>query len=737
MARKTNTDGIIVIKKDGRHEPFDGGKIIIAVHKSADRVGHSLTPSDDKSIVALVMERIHEEGLTEVPIASMHRCVELALDKVNAEVARSYREYRNFTVERDKLWRSCEDYALNLLQGGSEKENANKDSSLVAVKQALMRSAFEKTLFQWQFLTATEKEAVHDGYIYVHDMSERMDTMNCCVFDVDTVLRGGFRMGNMFYTEPKTLDVAFDVIGDIVLSTASQQYGGFTVPEIDKVLAPYAEKSYHKAFSKYKAAICGDDEEQLTPKQQARCHQMALDDVAKEMEQGFQGWEYKFNTVGSSRGDYPFITMTFGLGRSQFEKLASITCLRVRAGGQKSTEASKHPVLFPKLVFLYDENLHGPGCELEDVFEEGLLCSSKTMYPDWLSLTGEGYVPSMYKQYGKVISPMGCRAFLSPWYERGGMYPADEYDMPVFVGRFNIGVVSLNLPMILAKARQENRDFYEVLDYYLEMIRGIHLRTYEYLGNLRASCNPMAFCEGGFYGGNLLPEDKIRPCLESATASFGITALNELQRLYNGKSLVEDGAFALETMQHIGAVVDEFKRADGRLYAIYGTPGENLCQKQVKQFRAKYGTVKNVSDREWVTNSFHCHVEEKLSPTEKQDLEYRFWDTMNGGKIQYVRYPLTYNYSAFKALIRRAMAMGYYEGVNLNLSYCNDCGYSAVSFPSHTCPSCGSENVTEIDRMNGYLAYSRVTEKRSDGSLFSYSRLSDEKMKEIEARVSM
>ena len=162
--------------------------------------------------------------------------------------------------------------------------------------------------------------------------------------------------------------------------------------------------------------------------------------------------------------------MTAGTGTGRFAKMAAITMLDVRRRGQ-GKEGHKKPVLFPKIVFLYDENLHGPGGELEDVFEAGIRCSSKTMYPDWLSLTGDGYVPDMYKRYGKIVSPMGCRAFLSPWYEKGGAEPLDEQDEPVFVGRFNIGAVSLHLPMIYAKAKQESRDFYEVLDYYLNLIR--------------------------------------------------------------------------------------------------------------------------------------------------------------------------------------------------------------------------------------------------------------------------
>ena len=433
----------------------------------------------------------------------------------------------------------------------------------------------------------------------------------------------------------------------------------------------------------------------------------------------------KLNTVGSSRGDYPFITMTFGLATDVFGKMASITFLEVHMKGQ-GKEGNKKPVLFPKLVFLYDKNLHGEGCINHDVFEAAIDCSCKTMYPDWLSLTGEGYVAEMYKKYGRVVSPMGCRAFLSPWYERGGMTPADENDKPVFVGRFNIGAVSLHLPMILAKARQESKNFYDVLDYYLEMIRGIHKRTYEYLGEMKASTNPIQYCEGGFYGGHLKPSDKIKPLLKPMTASFGITALNELQEMYNGKSLVEDGRFALEVMKYINEKVNDFKKEDGWLYAIYGTPAESLCGTQVEQFRKKYGIIENVSDRPYVSNSFHCHVTEDISPIEKQDLEGRFWNLCNGGKIQYVRYPVSYNREAVETLVLRAMEKGFYEGVNLSLAYCDDCGHEELEMD--VCPVCGSRNLTKIDRMNGYLSYSRV---------HGDTRLNSAKMAEIAERKSM
>ncbi len=703
-----------VIKKDGSLEDFNVQKVIDAVGKSAYRALTKFTDEEKRHICQTVIDKVNELGEERIPIQIMHNMVESALEDVKPIVAKSYRDYRNYKQDFVRMMDDVYKKSQSIMYIG-DKENANTDSALVSTKRSLIFNQFNKELYQKFFMTTEEIQACRDGYLYVHDMSARRDTMNCCLFNVAEVLSGGFEMGNIWYNEPKTLDVAFDVIGDIVLSAASQQYGGFTVPEVDKILEPYAEKSYKRDIEKYMRL--GIDEET------ARAE--ALADVEKEFEQGFQGWEYKFNTVASSRGDYPFITVTAGIGTGRFAKMATIVMLNVRRKGQGKKECKK-PVLFPKIVFLYDENLHGPGRELEEVFNAGVECSAKTMYPDWLSLTGKGYIASMYKQYGKVISPMGCRAFLSPWYERGGMHPADDTDVPVFVGRFNIGVVSLHLPMILAKSRQESRDFYEVLDYYLNLIRQLHIRTYAYLGEMRASTNPLAYCEGGFLGGHLQLHDKIKPILKTATASFGITAFNELQELYNGKSLVEDGAFALEVLEHINEKIAEYKEADGNLYAIYGTPAENLCGLQVKQFRAKYGIIEGVSDREYVSNSFHCHVTEEITPIEKQDLEYRFWELANGGKIQYVKYPIDYNIDAIKTLIRRAMEMGFYEGVNLSLAYCDDCGHQELEMD--VCPVCGSRNLTKIDRMNGYLAYSRV---------HGDTRLSEAKMAEIAERKSM
>ena len=579
-----------IIKKDGTLEKYNEQKIINACDKAARRAMVTLTDEDYQIICNGVWDKLVENDLEDTDISEMHNIVEAVLEEHYPKIAKMYKEYRNYKKDfvhmMDKVYERSQ--AIRYI---GDKSNANTDSALVATKRSLIYNELSSELYKKFFLTLDERQAMKDGYIYIHDRSARLDTFNCDLMRVGRVMKGGFEMGNIWYNEPNSLDTAFDVMGDIILSTAAQQYGGFTVPEVDKILSPYAEKSYKKYYDEilpiymekveylkeHHAYYLPENEqklEQLTEEAKEKANKYAVKKVHREFEQGWQGIEMKLNSVGSSRGDYPFVTMTIGLATDRFGKMAAITLLNVHSGGQ-GKKGFKRPVLFPKIVFLYDKNLHGDGSDKypnADVFNAGIDCSSLTMYPDWLSLTGNGYVPEMYKKYGKVVSPMGCRAFLSPWYERGGMHPANENDVPVFEGRCNLGVVSLHLPMILAKSRQESRDFYEVLDEYLKLIRGLHKRTYDYIGELRASVNPIAFCEGGLYGGNLKPDDKIKSILPPMTMSYGITALNELQRLYNGKSIREDGEFALEVMKHIQSYIDRIKEEDHILYAIYGTP---------------------------------------------------------------------------------------------------------------------------------------------------------------------
>ena len=709
------TKDIMIVKRNGNLERFDSERVKKAVIASAERVMVDLTADALDQIVSKVKEFLSTQT-SNPTVEQVHSCCEAALEQINPLVAKSYREYRDYKKEivhiLDKVYKKAQ-----VITYIGDKECSNMDSALVTTQRCLIYNSLNKELYKKFFLTANEIEACKDGYIYIHDMAFRRDTMNCCLFDMANVLKDGFEMSNLWYTEPKTLQTAFNVMGDVIINTTAMQYGGFTVPEVDTVLKKYAKKSYDMYYEEY-LDIKGKEYREEAEK-------YAWEKTVRECEQGYQGIEYKLNTVSSSRGDYPFVTFSFGVDSDEFAVMITKTILDVHRKGQ-GKKGFKRPTLFPKLVFFFFLKVHGEGGILRDSFLTAIKCSEKTMYPDYLSLSGEGYVPEMYQKYGRIVSPMGCRAFLSPWYEKGGMKPFDHDDKPIFIGRFNIGAVSLHLPMILARAREEQKDFYEVLDYYLEMIRHIHLRTYRYLAKRKASTNPLAYCQGGFYGGNLKPDEAIEPILKASTASFGITALNELQVLYNGKSIVEDGTFALDVMKYINKIIENFKEEDHILYAIYGTPAENLCGLQIQQFRKKYGVIPGVSSREYVSNSFHCGVWEDITGIEKQDLEDRFWDLFRGGRIQYVRYNLSYNTKAMITYIERAMDKGFYEGVNLSLSYCNHCGHEELDMD--VCPKCGSTDLTKIERMNGYLSYSRV---------HGDTMLNNAKMVEISERKSM
>lgn len=732
-----------VLKKNGSEQPFNSEKIKNAIRKSAERVCVTLSEKEEKKIVDLVKKQL-QYNETAVPVSTIHNMVEVALDNVNSNVAKSYREYRDsksqFSAMLDKVY--SKKLSLNFI---GDRSNANSDSALVTTQKAIVYNELNSELYKKFFLTQKEERAMSDGYIYVHDRGSRLDTINCCVYDMENLIKGGFFMGNLDYQEPKTLDVAFDLIGDVTLNAASSQYGGFTIPQVDKLFAPYAAKSYNLYLNEYLSIInatdkifcdklngwkvadtVSKDELEIVNEIGRKADEYATNKVRRDFEQGFQSWEMKFNSVASSRGDYPFTAITFGLGTGKFETMCSSICMKVRKEGQ-GKPGFKHPVLFPKLSFFYDENLHGEGKELEWLFDEAIHCSMKSMYPDFISLTGDGYTSETYKKYGVATSKMGCRAAVSRWFERGGAEPADENDKCIMDGRFNMGAISLHFSMIGAKAKKEDKDYFEVLDYYLEMTRKIHQRTIEFLSHKKAGINPLGFCQGGFYGGHLDPDQELgMDFLKPMTISFGIIGLNEASVLMTGKPIHKDNSWAVSVLKHINEYVDRIKKEDGILYAIYGTPGESLVATQVIQFRKKYGIIKGVSDKEYVTNSFHCPVYADITPIEKQDVEYPMFHLVNGGQIGYARMRSNYNFQAFKDITRRAMKMGFYWGNNQQLNYCEDCGYEFSD--SDKCPKCNSEKLTRITRMSGYLSYESIRGK---------TMYSDTKLKEFKDRISM
>ncbi len=719
---------ILVIKKDKSTEPFQAFKIKDAVKKAAFRCDVTIDEDGLDQIAGEVSRRLGKRP--NVSVLELHELVIQVLRYLSyKEVAEAYAEYRYYKTTYAKTFEQLRQDADGVLRLG-DRENANYDSSLVSTKGSLIKGYLTKSLYKQFYLSRKEKDLIERGDIYIHDLRDMiLGCINCCLFDIGNVLKGGFEMSNVQYSEPKTVLSALQVIGDITLVATAQQFGGFTLPELDKVLLPYVLKSHKAAMSKY--TEMGLSEE--------KAREWADKDVIRELEQGFQSLELKLNTVPCSRGDFAFTTITFGQWYpeklSDMEKFWLSRISRVMLSVRRNGHGKDHkPVVFPKLVYLYDEKQIEKDRFSAELLDEAIRTSTECMYPDYLSLSSDsGSVSRIFQQYGAITSPMGCRAFLSFWQNEAGE--------AITVGRCNIGAVSLNIPIILRLAQLEfpnswKTTFWQLLDERLEVIRQFFQKRYEIIRDQKASSNPLAFTQGGFYEGTLHPDDSVGDLVRYMTASFGITALDEATFLWSGKRLVEEGGeFSAELLRHLQEVLARFKKEDGYLYAIYGTPAESLCATQAKQYDrfCKSRNIENVFastehySEEYFTNSFHVNVTEAITPFEKQDREFTDFHLCEGGHIQYVRLDNPENFEAVKAIIQRGMNKGFYQGVNFDSAYCGDCGEHSTNV-LFTCPHCGSKNLSVISRVCGYLGYSNV-----NGS----SRMNDGKMAEIKNRVSM
>lgn len=693
-----------VIKKDGSIAVWDIAKVVTAVTKSANRAGCSLTDEQLDDLVAAVEETVGSYD-SDIPVELVHGIVIQTLRCINAAVAESYENYRNFRKDIVARWENARQQANETIYQG-DRENANFDSTLVSTKGSLVRGHLTKELYKQQFLNPEETRGIDTGFIYIHDLRDLIfNSINCCLFDMENLLSGGFEMAGMTYKEPKSLLSALQVIGDITLVATAQQFGGFTIAELDRILVPYYKKSYDKYWNE--GDTWGVPFESL--------HDYATAKADAELMQGIQSLEMKVNSVPSSRGDTAFTTISFGLMKGDIgDKLIQAKIAKAFLTVRMTGQGDNAPVVFPKLVYLHAEHQHKEHPFMRDLFDYAIECSSKCMYPDFLSLDA-GTLGEIYQESGLAVSPMGCRAFLSDY--------RDDSGNRRFIGRANIGAVSLNLPLIYQHARVNGLNFYKELDHWLEVIRQFLLKRYAAIANTPASTNPLGFTQGGLLNGYRKPNEKIGDIVNAFTASFGVTALHELRVLTGSDAEVNNIVY------HIKHRIEEFKQLDGKLYAIYGTPAESLCGTQLKQFRALFGKIQGVSDREYFTNSFHQHVSAEISPIEKQDQEFEMFHVFTGGRIQYVRLDNPSNRRAVHAIVKRGLARGFYQGVNFTLAVCDVCGHRPTKWnDGDCCTHCGSETFSVVERTCGYLGY-RV----SKGS----TRFNEAKMAEIKDRKSM
>ena len=382
-----------VVKKNQQVSDWDFDKILKAVNKSAKRVSKKLSEPQEQELDAIIKTKLGNRKVVEV--SELHEIVESSLEQVDTEIAGSYKSFRNYKQDFVAIWEDLYKKSKGIIYG-SDRENANFLSTLISTKGSLVRGYLTKELYRKYYLSKDELKAIDEGFIYLHDLRDLIfGGINCCLFDIARVLEGGFEMSNLHYSEPSSAESALQVIGDIVLAASSQQFGGFTIPEIDKVLIKYCKKTLNKQTQLAK--------EEGVPVENI-CN-VVWKRLERELEQGLQSLEMKLNSVPSSRGDFAFTTLSFGCVEdsddSEIQRLICHKILDTRMFGQKD----KAPVVFPKLVYLYSEDQHKT-LEQQELFDHVVKCCSVAMYPDVLSLDN-GEVGRLYKETGKVVSPMG------------------------------------------------------------------------------------------------------------------------------------------------------------------------------------------------------------------------------------------------------------------------------------------------------------------------------------------
>lgn len=667
---------IKVIKKDSTTEVFNGNKIIKAIEKTALRSNVELDDIQKNKIVKFVMKRILKNvpagGITHIYVSELHEEVELALYEFNPALAKEYNSFRGYKKQMKEHFEEMLRDTEQLLHAG-DTENANRDSYLIDAQKVMSGEIFSvRNMLDYE-LPKDASQAHKEGDIYIHDLRDRLyNSINCCLFDMGKVLKGGFTYKGVSYKEPNSIRTACSMLEDVMNSARLQQYGGFTVPEIDTILAPYVKKTWVNYYEMVSGSDIDADE-------------FANEMTWKDLVQGMESIEHSLHMVNNT-----FITFTFGLDTSKFGQMVSEAILQVRRAGLGTTGV---PAVFPKLVFLYTDKLHGEGMENEHIFSEAIQTSSKCMYPDYLSLD-EGYLGEVYSRTGKAISPMGCRAFLSEY--------KNEEGESVFLGRGNCGAVTLNLPRFALKAEGDLIKFFKLIDENFHKAMKVHLFTYNRMKKVKAKTNPLFFVHGGCHI-QLDYEDTIEKAIDTFTWSIGYIGLDETVKALTGLQLHENHGLGVHILEHIDGLIQKAKEETGLRLAMYSTPAESLCYKFLENDKEEFGVIDGVTDKAYYTNSFHMDVNAKLDVDQKMRLELPMFNIATGGRIVYNEYPHTKNKKAIMDCVRYAMSLGLYYGINLQLDTCLGCGHQDEI--EGACPKCGSTNILSINRICGYLGY--------------------------------
>lgn len=685
---------LFVEKRDGRRVVFDVDKIDKALHKAADKV-MDVTPLVEKRLNALterIVTEIHSRFPKGVKIYEIQNIVEHELLEAKeyalAEEYITYRTQRDF--ERSKA--TDINFSIHKLLNKDQavvNENANKDSDVFNTQRDLTAGIVGKSI-GLQMLPKHVANAHQKGDIHYHDLdySPYTPMTNCCLIDFKGMLENGFKIGNAEVESPKSIQTATAQISQIIANVASSQYGGCSADRIDEVLAPYAEKNYQKHLK--------DAEEWVLPEKR---EDYAWKKTQKDIYDAMQSLEYEINTLFTSNGQTPFTSLGFGLGTNRFEREIQKAILNIRIKGLGSEHRT---AIFPKLIFTLKRGLNlEEGSPNYDIKQLALECATKRMYPDVLSYD------KIVDLTGSFKVPMGCRSFLQGW--------KDENGVEVNSGRMNLGVVTVNLPRIALESEGDMNKFWEIFNERMNIAEDALVYRVERTKEATPANAPILYQYGAF-GHRLGKEESVDQLFKNrrATVSLGYIGLYEVATVFFGNNWEhnpEAKEFTLDIIRDMKRRVEEWSDQYGYHFSIYSTPSESLTDRFCRLDTDKFGSIPDITDKEYYTNSFHYDVRKNPTPFEKLDFEKVYPEAgASGGFIHYCEYPvLQQNPKALEAVWDYAYDRVGYLGTNTPIDRCYKCDFEGDFEPTErgfACPNCGNSDPKTVDvvkRTCGYL----------------------------------
>lgn len=688
---------MIVIKRDGQEVNYNRSKIIVAIGKANEEVPEEerISNKEIEEIVSYVETRKRKRILVE-DIQDIIEQKLMALGKF--DLAKRYIVYR-YTRELVRRANTTDDSILSLIKNSNKEvmeENSNKNATAASTQRDLIAGDVSKDLTKRLLLPEKIAKAHEEGILHFHDADYFVQPIfNCCLINIQDMLDNGTVMNGKLIESPKSFQVACTVMTQIISAVASSQYGGQSVDL--KHLGKYLRKSHDKYEKAYRAHF-GDEFDDDT------IEKLVQDRLKDELKSGVQTIQYQINTLMTTNGQSPFVTLFLNLDENNeyIEENAMIVeeILRQRLEGIKNEKGVYVTPAFPKLIYVLDENNCLKGGKYDYITKLAVKCSAKRMYPDYIS------AKKMRENYeGNVFSCMGCRSFLSPWKDENGNYK--------FEGRFNQGVVSINLPQIGILAKGNEEVFWKLMDERLQLCFEALMCRHNALKGTLSDVSPIHWQYGAI--ARLDKGEKIDPLLYGgySTMSLGYIGLYEVTKLMKGVSHTDPVGeeFALRVMNHMKEATDRWRDETNIGFSLYGTPAESLCYRFARIDLEKFGEIKDITDKGYYTNSYHVDVREKIDAFSKFSFESQFQKISSGGSISYVEIPnMRHNLEALEEVVKFIYDNIQYAEFNTKSDYCHVCGYDGEIKINDDleweCPQCGNKDHSKMNvtrRTCGYL----------------------------------